>query len=330
VFGYAPSRTSSPPSKLQIITLSDPPSTIDLFTKLSKQHDYAYLLESMEGPHKLAQYSFIGFDPRLVIRVKNGELEVNDRAEHSATRETVTDPLPRVKQVLEGGFIPFTGLRFIGGAVGYVSYDAIRYWEDLPRIARDDLDFPDIELAVYDDGVVFDHRNQTTVYYHSARDRSQDLNRLMQRPVDSQPLTYTEPVTNLSKDRFEGEVERAKEAIAAGDILQVVLSKRYEFTVRGDLLQFYRALRRINPSPYMYFLKMKDRQVVGSSPEMLVRVENGVVETYPIAGTRPRVVDWPGTTWEGWLSLAAFTFPSSWRSMSTATSSTSSHGSLAN
>ena len=291
MFGYAPSRTSGSPSKLQIIKISDPPSTIDLFTKLSKQHDYAYLLESMEGPHKLAQYSFIGFDPRLVIRVKNGELEVNDRTEHSATRETVTDPLPRVKQVLEGGFIPFTGLRFIGGAVGYVSYDAIRYWEDLPRIARDDLDFPDIELAVYDDGVVFDHRNQTTVYYHSARDRSQDLNRLMQRPVDSQPLTYTEPVTNLSKDRFEGEVERAKEAIAAGDILQVVLSKRYEFTVRGDLLQFYRALRRINPSPYMYFLKMKDRQVVGSSPEMLVRVENGVVETYPIAGTRPRVVD---------------------------------------
>jgi anthranilate synthase component 1 len=291
VFGYEPSRTSNSPSKLQITKFSHPPSTIDLFTKLAKQHDYAYLLESMEGPHKLAQYSFIGFDPRLVIRVKNGELEVNDRIEHSAIRETVTDPLPRVKQVLEGGFVPFTGLRFIGGAVGYVSYDAIRYWEDLPKIAKDDLDFPDIELAIYDDGVVFDHSNQTTVYYHSARDRSQDLKRLMKHPIDRQPLTYTKPETNLSKDRFEGEVERAKEAIAAGDILQVVLSKRYEFTIRGDLLQFYRALRRINPSPYMYFLKMKDRQVVGSSPEMLVRVENGVVETYPIAGTRPRVED---------------------------------------
>jgi anthranilate synthase component 1 len=276
---------------LKFKKLSNTLSAVDLFIHLYKQHAYSYLLESMEGPEKLAQYSFIGFDPRLVIRVRKGDLEVHDRSTGTSTREWVHDPLQKIKAIVQSNYLPYSDLRFIGGAVGYVSYDAIRYWEHLPSNARDDLHFPDIELALYDDGIIFDHRRQRTVYYHSSQDRSQALEDLSTTPIDLEPLTYTEPETNLSQEHFENEVVKAKEYIASGDILQVVLSKRYSFTIQGDLLRFYQSLRRINPSPYMYFLKMEERQIVGSSPEMLVRVDKDLVETYPIAGTRPRVAD---------------------------------------
>ena len=263
----------------------------DFFSRIYTHYDYAYLLESMEGPKKLAQYSFIGFDPRSVIRFKDGELVVDDRREHTSIKEELDDPLPKIKEIIERNFIPLYGLRFIGGAIGYISYDAIRYWEQIPKIARDDLNFPEIELAIYDDGIMFDHIKGATYYYHLTKDHTRDLEELMETTAETKPLTYSKPETNLSQKRFEREVIKAKNYITAGDILQVVLSKRYGFTFNGDLIQFYGSLRRINPSPYMYFLKMKDRQVVGSSPEMLVRVENGIVETYPIAGTRPRLKD---------------------------------------
>ena len=291
MFGYELSaKAAKALSKLKFKKLSSTLSPFEVFSKIYKQCDYSYLLESMEGPRKLAQYSFIGLEPRSIIRVGNGEMEVCNEGDNTST-EKINDPLPRIKGILEDNYIPYSGLRFTGGAVGYVSYDAIRYWENLPEIAKDDLDFPDIELAIFDDGIMFDHRKRMALYYHSTEDRSKDLEKLMEGPVETQPLKYTQPETNLSENRFEEAVMRAKEYIASGDILQVVLSKRYDFTIRGDLLNFYQTLRRINPSPYMYFLKMKDRQIVGSSPEMLVRVENGIVETYPIAGTRPRVKD---------------------------------------
>jgi len=291
MFGSETSKVMLSSTEMKFKKISFISLPYDLFSKIYTHYDYAYLLESMEGPKKLAQYSFIGFDPRSVIRFKNGELVIDDRREHTSIKEEIDDPLPKIKEIIERNFIPLYGLRFIGGAIGYISYDAIRYWEQIPEIARDDLDFPEIELAIYDDGIMFDHVKGATYYYHLTKDCTRDLERLMESPTEIQPLTYTEPETNLSQKRFEGEVMKAKDYITAGDILQVVLSKRYGFTFAGDLIQFYGSLRRINPSPYMYFLKMKDRQIVGSSPEMLVRVENGIVETYPIAGTRPRVND---------------------------------------
>ena len=277
-------------SKIKFKSISTP-SPFDLFCKVYEHYSYAYLLESMEGPEKLAQYSFIGFEPRSVIRVKDGKVKVFEGGECVSIWEDVPDPLLKIKEIVERNRIAFNELRFVGGAVGYISYDAIRYWEKLPRIAQEDLNFPDIELAVYDDGIIFDHRARKTFYYYLTNDRSNEVEGLERDLTNVHTLKYTQPETNMSKERFEDEVVKAKEYIASGDILQVVLSKRYGFKVQGDFLPFYDALRKINPSPYMYFLKMKDRRIVGSSPEMLVRVENRVVETYPIAGTRPRVED---------------------------------------
>jgi anthranilate synthase component I len=136
---------------------------------------------------------------------------------------------------------------------------------------------------------VFDHRRKRAFYYYSSDNRLAEVERLFKQPRTSEKLEYDQPKVNITKKRFEEAVKKAKEYIVSGDIFQVVLSKRYDFRVKGDLMAFYRSLREINPSPYMYFLKEGDRQIIGSSPEMLVRVDNRVVETFPIAGTRPCV-----------------------------------------
>ncbi len=264
-------------------------SPFEAFSKFHAHFEHVYLLESVEGPRKLTQYSFIGFDPQLVISIKHGEAEVHDRKTDEVTKEKAADPLTLVKRVVEGRSVISSWLRLAGGAVGYISYDAIRYWERLPELAVNNLDFPDVELGVFDDGIVFDHRNQQVLYYYRTEDRLNELSPLVEENCDLEPLSYTPPKVSINQDRFEGAVAKAKEYIAAGDILQVVLSKRFEFQLKGSLIGFYRHLRRINPSPYMYFLKMGERQIVGSSPEMLVRVDNRIVETFPIAGTRPRV-----------------------------------------
>ena len=261
-------------------------SPFELLSALIELYDEIYLLESLEGSKKLARYSFIGFDPHLKLQFCDDEVHFEDE-DGETTIKRIADPMTVLREVLKGYFTPYSGLRFVGGAVGYVAYDAVRYWETIPDLTRRDTMFPTIELAVYSDGIVFDHWNNVNYYYYSSDDRFDTVKALFTGSSPMSPLSYSPPRVNIPKEVFEEQVRKAKSYIAAGDILQVVLSKRYDFTVKGDLLAFYKALRRINPSPYMYFLKLGSRKIIGSSPEMLVRVEGDVVETYPIAGTRP-------------------------------------------
>jgi anthranilate synthase component 1 len=247
-----------------------------------------YILESIEGPKKLTQYSFIGFDPTLRITIKNREAIIINKETGEKTRKEENEPLALIQEKLRN-LSGFKEQRFIGGAVGYISYDAVRNWEKLPKSALDDQNFPDIEMGIFDDGIVYDHRNKQAFYYHIKENRLKQLDALIQEPEEHVTLSHKQLKVNISKERFEDAVEKAKEYVTAGDVFQVVLSKRYDFQIRGDLIGFYRKLRKINPSPYMYFLKCGERQLVGSSPEMLVRVENRVVETFPIAGTRPHL-----------------------------------------
>ncbi len=180
--------------------------------------------------------------------------------------------------------------RLIGGAVGYVSYDAIEYWERIES-SKNDLDFPYMEFGIFDDGIAFDHINHQAFYYFQEEDRSKEIKSALEEPENIDDLYYSQPKVNIEIDSFREKVLKVKDYIFSGDIFQAVLSKRYEFKIKGDLIHFYESLRRINPSPYMYFMKMSDRQIVGSSPEMLVRVDDGIVETFPIAGTRPKLKD---------------------------------------
>jgi anthranilate synthase component 1 len=142
-------------------------------------------------------------------------------------------------------------------------------------------------MGLFDDGLIFNHLEGVVLYYYRGESRLDALEELLKQPVESQTLAYTQPTVQTNKEQYEAAVEKAKEYVTAGDIFQAVLSKRYQFHFRGSLIPFYEALRSINPSPYMYYLKFGDRQIVGSSPEMLVRIDNRMVETFPIAGTRP-------------------------------------------
>lgn len=265
-------------------------SPSEIFHALQQLHEYVYLLESVTGPRKLAEYSFIGFEPHHTITVKDHKLTVTDTANGETATHTATDPVARLRDLLSPNLVVETTPRLLGGAVGYLSYDAIRYWERLPDKTRDDSHYPDAEFALYDDGVIFDHQTQQIHYYTIGADRFREL------PLDAsgekpEPLAHSKPRRNLNQTRYEEMVLKAKEYISAGDIFQTVLSQRLHTTLRGDPHAFYEALHSTNPSPYMYHLKMGEHRIIGSSPEMLIRVEKDVVETFPIAGTRPRTSD---------------------------------------
>ncbi len=146
-------------------------------------------------------------------------------------------------------------------------------------------------MGIFDDGLAFNHIKKQAYYYYRGENRLPEVEHLLKQPIDQELLTYTEPKVNIRKETYEAAVQKAKEYITAGDIFQVVPSKRFQFQTNGNLVPFYEALRTINPSPYMFFYKSNERQIVGASPEMLVRVEDRTVETFPIAGTRPVAQD---------------------------------------
>ena len=273
--------------------VADLETPVSAFLKIARGN-HSFLLESVEGGERLARYSFIGTEPYRTLRTGNDFPSV--------------DPLPLVQEEL-GRFhpVPVPDLpRFLGGAVGYISYDAVGHFERLPTPPSDTLDLPEAVFMFADTVLVFDHlTHRIKVVSHAHLDEGVEkgyaaaverIDGLLERlngPVPERkaqnPDAMTSPVTsNFAQKEFEAMVERAKEDIYDGEILQVVLSQRLSRQTCAQPFDIYRAVRTINPSPYMYYLRMDDLHIIGASPEMLVRVEDGVVATHPIAGTRPR------------------------------------------
>jgi anthranilate synthase component I len=220
----------------------------------------------------------------MTIQAKNRQATIINQKTGQTTQQKTTDPLTLIQEALKPKTVHNHEFRLVGGAVGYISYDAVRYWEKLPQ-PRGDLEFPDVEMGIYDDGFIFDHTQKLALYYYQEENRLAEVEKILKKPAEEVSLEVSESKVNISKEHFEKAVEKAKEYVTAGDIFQVVLSKRYQFQTKGSLIPFYQSLRQINPSPYMYYYKAGEHQIVGSSPEMLVRVDNRMVETFPIAGT---------------------------------------------
>jgi anthranilate synthase component I len=223
----------------------------------------------------------------MTVTVKNGTAVTCNEKTGEETNEKVFDPLAPVKRAVSSRSTANKDFRIAGGAVGYISYDVVRYFEKLPDRAVDDLGFPDVEMGIFDDGIVFDHKQKRAYYYYYNQNRLPEIEEVLKQPAESQPLTNSQPKVNTTQKSYEHAVEKTKDYVTAGDIFQAVVSKRFNFQFQGDLTEFYRSLRAINPSPYMYFYKSGNRQIVGASPEMLARTENRTIETFPIAGTRP-------------------------------------------
>ena len=264
---------------------------------------HSFLLESVEGGERLARYSFIGTEPYRVLR----------SGASPAFNQSCGDPLLAIEDELRRfQVVPVPGLpRFHGGAVGYLSYEVARYFEPrLPVPEADPLGLPEAIFLFTDTLLVFDHlQHRIKVVSHCRLDgdidaayrqavwRIEELVGRLARPLTGPPLSTggaggrpcrrASPPTSARED-YLAKVERCREYIVAGDIYQVQISQRFQRPTFAHPFEVYRALRTINPSPYMYYLELGDAQIVGASPEMLVRVEDGLVETHPIAGTRRR------------------------------------------
>jgi anthranilate synthase component I len=287
--------------------LADLLTPVAAYLKIERLSPYSFLLESVEGGEKVARYSFLGFDPHTIVRSSNGTVTV----ETEGNTQTVDQPMLTVLRRLAGQHIPVKlpdMPPFVCGAVGYIGYDAVRWFEKIPDKNPDDLNIDEAVMMFYSRILVFDHvRHQIHLIANIfTNGRSEGLEGDYQRAIDDiesmeahledaiEPLPRTdlnEPVkvrSNMTKEQFEQAVVKAKEYIAAGDIFQVVLSQRFEVALSAHPFEVYRALRVVNPSPYMFFLKMDQQYVVGASPEMLVRATGRRLEYRPIAGTRKR------------------------------------------
>lgn len=252
-----------------------------LYMLVNREYEESFLLESTEGDEKLARFSFIGFNPKKHISCEGKTVYVDGVARESEDPlRTLAGEIPKMKIEREG---------FTGGAVGYVSYDYVRTLERLPKKQGSAKEFPDFEFGIFEDCIVYDHRDHTVEYISHSEDRSEEIISLAKEEAFSGPFEAGNAKTNMGKDEFVKAVLSAKERIINGDIFQVVLSRRHEFPFEGNILKFYNLLKHINPSPYMYFLSFGDRKVIGASPENLVRVEGRKIDSYAtLAGTRPR------------------------------------------
>ena len=287
---------------------ADLDTPVSAFMKLAADKKESFLLESIEGGEKLARYSFLGFDPYLVVESSGDNLTVRSGRK---SRNVTEKPISFIRNLFKKYRpVKVQGLpRFTGGGVGYFAYDTIRWVEKIPDNNQDTIGLPDMRLSLYSRIIAFDHLKQEILVIANLvtgdsqkklKQQYDDATRWIRRSVKK--LTMPLPVharrsdnhksgkviAHTSKRTFENIVRKAKRYIKEGDVYQVVLSQRWEIKSNCSALNVYRRLRRINPSPYMFLLNFGNNAVVGSSPEMMVRIEKDIIETRPIAGTRPR------------------------------------------
>ena len=279
---------------------------VSAFLKIAEHADYAFLLESVEGGEHVGRYSFLGKDPFLILKARDGKTTIDRGGSIVESDRPFVETLRRLMTDFRSPFVPDLP-RFTGGAVGYLGYGAASWFEPVLGDLSGAIDGSDqAGFMLFDTVLAFDHVQHRILIIANARITADDdleslyqfacakiqfLERELERNLsrgERTPRNGLELRSNQSREQFEQNVRAAKEYIAAGDIYQVVLSQRFEADVAADPFTVYRALRHVNPSPYMYFIRMGALSVVGSSPEMLVRVEGSHVETHPIAGTRPR------------------------------------------
>lgn len=270
-------------NKKKIDTDRDP---FEIFKQIYANYEDVFILESLTGPKELSEFSVIGFDPELTIKCDRRKFQIYQN-EKIVYKKQVKDPLLELRQILP--LIDEKKLRYIGGAVGYVSYDAIKFWEQLPQKRANNM-FPLMEFGIYTDGLIHDKKDNATYYFHiGKKSRLNELEKIINSKdqILARGISYSKPVSETTKNEFISNVKKAKQYVYQGEVFQVVISRKFKFRLSGDPMHLYQNLRKLNPSPYMYFFKYKKRFIIGSSPEMLLRVINNKIETFPIAGTRP-------------------------------------------
>src|SRR6056297_2796546 len=286
--------------------LADILTPVSLFLSIREGADLPFLFESVEGGERLARYSFLGKNPYQTLRFDGSSVTLQKQNDEPILlAENYFDALERLTTQHTEPLLQDLP-RLTGGAVGFSSYDTVREVEDLPKTPENDVDLPEAIWSFYDEVFAFDHVKQQVVLMKtvfvdestdleaSYRSAEQALDMMEETATSARPtskpfhLDADQLTSNITPETFHNNVKKAKEYIFEGDIFQVVLSQRFEIPFEGDRFTLYRALRMVNPSPYLFFLELDDFALIGSSPEVLVRVTDDEVRLLPIAGTRPR------------------------------------------
>jgi len=264
-------------AQAKVIPLDLSENQFQIYNKISRNYSHSFLFESLSGPEVLAETSVMGFDPKIIFKGYSDKVEIIENNE--TTIIETNDPFVELKKLL--GKSNDQKYRYLGGAVGVVNYDSIRLVENISE--QNNLSQPIMEFGIYDDGLLYDNVEKKLFYFYH------DVNRYDQLIVSDDSFdefNSSEVTPNMDKEKFSSIVNKAKQYIHDGDIFQVVLSRKFAFDTSGDNLTLYKTLRKLNPSPYMYHLKQDSKTIIGASPEMLVRITDDKVETFPIAGTR--------------------------------------------
>ena len=261
----------------KVIPLDLSENQFQIYNKISRNYSHSFLFESLSGPEVLAETSVMGFDPKIIFKGYSKKVEIIQNNKISVIQ--TSDPFIELKKLL--GKSNDQKYRYLGGAVGVVNYDAIRLVENISN--KNNFDQPLMEFGIYDDGLLYDNVDKKLFYFYHDENR---FDKLIMGDDSFGEFFSSEVTPNMNKEKFSNIVNKAKQYIYDGDIFQVVLSRKFEFETSGDDLKLYQTLRKLNPSPYMYHLKQDSKVIIGASPEMLVRITDDKVETFPIAGTR--------------------------------------------
>ena len=262
----------------EVIPLELSGTQFEIYNKFSRNYSYSFLFESLTGPEELAETSIMGFDPSIIVKGYSDKVILFYKDGKQKTINT-NDPLTTIKELVEK--ISDQSYRYLGGAVGVINYDAVALWEKVPQ--THDVEEPLMEFGIYEDGILYDNKQKKSFYFYYNENRIKELKFSENEFGD---FHVSEINVNLDESQFTKIVNNAKKYIHDGDIFQVVLSRRFSFDAKGDYLKVYKILRNMNPSPYLYHMKMDKKTIIGASPEMLIRVTGDVIETFPIAGTR--------------------------------------------
>jgi len=264
-------------NSVKVIPLDLSENQFQIYNKISRNYSHSFLFESLSGPEVLAETSVMGFDPKIILKGYTDKIEITEN--NSTKTISTTKPFEELKKLL--GKCDDQTYRYLGGAVGVVNYDAIKLVEKISE--SHDSTRPLMEFGIYDDGIIFDNLQKKLFYFYHDENR---FDKFVMNDDSFGEFHSSEIIPNMDKEKFSDIVNKAKKLIHDGDIFQVVLSRKFAFDVSGDNLTLYKTLRKLNPSPYMYHLKQDSKTIIGASPEMLVRITNDKVETFPIAGTR--------------------------------------------
>ena len=258
-------------------------SPFEIFEKLYATYKDIFIFESLDGPKELIKSSIIGFEPKYKIRCLSKKLLIFKK-EKKIDDISIINPLNNFNEFFTS--VKNKHHRYVGGLVGYINYESIKYWEDIH--VKNSKHFPLMEFGLYTDGIVYDHDKNKLEYFYYKESRLQNIEKILNNNSNNKyenipEFTFSNLSRNIEKKEFVKKVKKVKKYLNRGDIFQTVLSKKIKFVCNGNPLLLYRNLRKINPSPYMFFFRLNEHILIGSSPEMLIRITNNKVETYPIA-----------------------------------------------